>query len=79
MDKILDVKIDSNKIASDDYVLNGNTITINNLSALYSGEQVSIEMIAKSFTLNQTKDKIISIAEAAKRAGMTEAQFSSML
>lgn len=59
--KILDVKIDSNKIASDDYVLNGNTITINNLSALYSGEQVSIEMIAKSFTLNQTKDKIISI------------------
>ena len=28
--KILDVKIDSNKIASDDYVLNGNTITINN-------------------------------------------------
>ena len=42
-------------------MLNGNTITINNLSALYSGEQVSIEMIAKSFTLNQTKDKIISI------------------
>ena len=40
---------------------NAVVITINNLSALYSGEQVSIEMIAKSFTLNQTKDKIISI------------------
>lgn len=59
--KILDVKIDSNKIASSDYVLNGNTITINNLSELYNGEQVSIELIAESFTLTQTKDKIISI------------------
>lgn len=59
--KILSVKIDSNKIDSNDYVLNGNTITINSLNALYSGEQVSIELIAESFTLNQTKDKIISI------------------
>lgn len=59
--KILDVKIDSNKISSSDYVLNGNIITINNLSALYNGEQVSIELITESFTLTQTKDKIISI------------------
>lgn len=59
--KILSVKIDSNKIDSSDYVLNGNIITINSLNALYSGEQVSIELIAESFTLNQTKDKIISI------------------
>lgn len=59
--KILDVKIDSNKIASSDYVLNGNTITINNLSALYNGEQVSIELIAEFFSLTQTNDKIISI------------------
>jgi hypothetical protein len=59
--KILYVKIDSNKIDSNDYVLNGNTITINSLNALYSGEQVSIGLIAESFTLNQTKDKIISI------------------
>ena len=34
---------------------------------------------AEKLLIELVKDKIISIAEAAKRAGMTEAQFSSML
>lgn len=75
--KILDVKIDSNKIASSDYVLNGNTITINNLSALYNGEQVSIELIAESFTLNQTKDKIISIIVDGREITNENYQYSN--
>ena len=33
---------------------------------------------AEKLLIELVKDKIISIAEAAKRAGMTEAQFSSM-
>lgn len=75
--KILAVKIDSNKIASNDYVLNGNTITINSLNALYSGEQVSIELIAESFTLNQTKDKIISIIVDGREITTDDYEYSN--
>lgn len=75
--KILAVKIDSNKIASNDYVLNGNTITINSLNALYSGEQVSIELIAEYFSLNQTKDKIISIIVDGREITTDDYEYSN--
>lgn len=75
--KILAVKIDSNKIASNDYVLNGNTITINSLNTLYSGEQVSIELIAESFSLNQTKDKIISIIVDGREITTDDYEYSN--
>lgn len=59
--QILSVKIDSKKIDSNDYALSGNTLTINELNMLYSGKQVLIELIADSFTVNQIKDRIVSV------------------
>lgn len=59
--QILSVKIDSKKIDSSDYALSGNTLTINELNMLYSGKQVLIELIADSFTVNQIKDRIVSV------------------
>lgn len=58
--KILSVKIDSNKVS---YEFNSNTsvLTIAALDLLFSGEQVSVELIDKYFILNQTKNKIIAV------------------
>ena len=55
--------------------------TMCNLSEGLIEEGISIgeKTGAEKLLIELVKDKIISIAEAAKRAGMTEAQFSSML
>ena len=55
--KILLVKVDSNSV---DYVFDSNTLTINELSTLYNGNQVSLESVDVSFTLN-SMDKIASV------------------
>ena len=55
--------------------------TMCNLSEGLIEEGISIgeKTGAEKLLIELVKDKIISIAEAAKRASMTEAQFSSML
>lgn len=55
--------------------------TMCNLSEVLIEEGISIgeKTGAEKLLIELVKDKIISIAEAAKRADMTEAQFASML
>lgn len=43
------------------------------------GISIGEKTAAEKLLIELVKDKIISITEAAKRAGMTEAQFLSML
>ena len=55
--KILSVKVDSNPV---DYIFDLNTLTINELGTLYNGNQVSLESVDTSFTLNSI-EKIESV------------------
>lgn len=61
--QILSIKVDSVKIENNDYSFDNetSTLTINSLDILFSGYQVFVELINDSFTLKNTRDKIIAV------------------
>lgn len=56
--QILSVKINSQKV---DYIFFDNIVAVTDLDTLLDGEQIVIELVPQSFSLSQTKDKIVSV------------------
>lgn len=70
--QILSVKINSQKV---NYTFSDNVVTVSNLDLLFSGEQIVIEFVPKSFSLSLTKDKIVSVLVDGKEIGVKQYEY----
>lgn len=70
--QILSVKINSQKV---NYTFSDNVVTVSNLDLLFSGEQIVIEFVPKSFSLSLPKDKIVSVLVDGKEIGVKQYEY----
>lgn len=70
--QILSVKINSQKV---NYTFSDNVVTVSNLDLLFSGEQIVIEFVPKSFSLSLPKDKIVSVLVDGKEIGVQQYEY----
>lgn len=70
--QILSVKINSQKV---NYTFSDNVVTVANLDLLFSGEQIVIEFVPKSFSLSLPKDKIVSVLVDGKEIGVKQYEY----
>lgn len=70
--QILSVKINSQKV---NYTFSDNVVTVSNLDLLFSGEQIVIEFVPKSFSLFLPKDKIVSVLVDGKEIGVKQYEY----
>lgn len=70
--QILSVKINSQKV---NYTFPDNVVTVSNLDLLFSGEQIVIEFVPKSFSLSLPKDKIVSVLVDGKEIGVKQYEY----
>ena len=70
--QILSVKINSQKV---NYTFSDNVVTVSNLDLLFSGEQIVIEFVPKSFSLSPPKDKIVSVLVDGKEIGVKQYEY----
>lgn len=70
--QILSVKINSQKV---NYTFSDNVVTVANLDLLFSGEQIVIEFVPKSFSLSLPKDKIVSMLVDGKEIGVKQYEY----
>lgn len=71
--QILSVKINSQKV---NYTFSDNVVTVSNLDLLFSGEQIVIEFVPKSFSLSLLpKDKIVSVLVDGKEIGVKQYEY----
>lgn len=70
--QILSVKINSQKV---NYTFSDNVVTVSNLDLLFSGEQIVIEFVPKSFSLSLSKDKIVSVLVDGKEIGVKQYEY----
>lgn len=70
--QILSVKINSQKV---NYTFSDNVVTVSNLDLLFSGEQIVIEFVPKSFSLSLPKGKIVSVLVDGKEIGVKQYEY----
>lgn len=70
--QILSVKINSQKV---NYTFSDNVVTVSNLDLLFSGEQIVIEFVPKSFSLSLPKDKRVSVLVDGKEIGVKQYEY----
>lgn len=70
--QILSVKINSQKV---NYTFSDNVVTVSNLDLLFSGEQIVIEFVPKSFSLSLPKDKKVSVLVDGKEIGVKQYEY----
>lgn len=70
--QILSVKINSQKV---NYTFSDNVVTVSNLDLLFSGKQIVIEFVPKSFSLSLPKDKIVSVLVDGKEIGVKQYEY----
>lgn len=70
--QILSVKINSQKV---NYTFSDNVVTVSNLDLLFSGEQIVIEFVPRSFSLSLPKDKIVSVLVDGKEIGVKQYEY----
>lgn len=70
--QILSVKINSQEV---NYTFSDNVVTVSNLDLLFSGEQIVIEFVPKSFSLSLPKDKIVSVLVDGKEIGVKQYEY----
>lgn len=70
--QILSVKINSQKV---NYTFSDNVVTVSNLDLLFSGEQIVIEFVPKSFSLSLPKDKIVFVLVDGKEIGVKQYEY----
>ena len=70
--QILSVKINSQKV---NYTFSDNVVAVSNLDLLFSGEQIVIEFVPKSFSLSLPKEKIVSVLVDGKEIGVKQYEY----